>query len=143
MYKRIFETLHSGINSLSIFPLFNYKLFHSNWLRPLFFGSSHSENKFLVFHQMGNSVVNNHYSVGLVASNKKHFRFFIRKINKKGTKMLSYFQNYQMFKKRFFRKQYHAMRLFYFLHFGTFTDNKVLRNVHKHNLNKKRYILTK
>lgn len=30
MYKRLFETLHSGIKSLSIFPLFNYKLFHSN-----------------------------------------------------------------------------------------------------------------
>lgn len=133
MYKRALDT--SGVHHASMFPLFTYKLFHSNWLRPLFFGSSHSAGKSLVFHKLGNSVALHKYSVGIVASTRKHLNFFITHRDK------PFFYKYvsSFFRDRFVRRETHRHRnlynhFFFFLHLGTLTESTILHNLYRRHI---------
>lgn len=62
MYKRVFDTFGSNLHFNQAFPLFTYKLYHSNLLSKLFYGSYYnSQNNLYINRNNRNNIINNKY----------------------------------------------------------------------------------
>ena len=85
MYKRIFDTF--GVHTRYTFPLFAYKLYHSNLLSQLFSGSfsynkkNINNNKYFSFHKFGNSYIVGKAYKSYTYKHKRYLKFRVQSVN--------------------------------------------------------------